>query len=55
MNSPAKYPTTRNPAGKVAASSRLILKAVWVRSFVPKLKSSAVSAISPTRRAERGD
>ena len=35
-------------------SSRLKPKAVCVRSFVPKEKNSAVSAMSPAVRAARG-
>jgi hypothetical protein len=39
---------------KLAASSRLMPKAVWVRSLVPKEKNSAVSAISAARNDARG-
>ena len=39
---------------KRAESSRLMPKVVWVRSLVPKEKNSAVSAMSPARKAARG-
>ena len=39
---------------KLAASSRDRPKTVCVRSLVPKLKNSALSAISPARSAARG-
>ncbi len=39
---------------EVAASSREMPSAVCVRSLVPKEKNSAVSAMSPARRAARG-
>jgi len=35
-------------------SSRLKPNVIWVRSFVPKLKNSAVSAIRSAVRAARG-
>ncbi len=37
-----------------STSSRLNPKVIWVRSFVPKEKKSASSAISPATRAARG-
>jgi glyoxylase-like metal-dependent hydrolase (beta-lactamase superfamily II) len=39
---------------KLPESSRLMPRQVWVRSLVPKLKNSAVSAISSAVRAARG-
>jgi hypothetical protein len=38
---------------KLPESSRLMPRQVWVRSFVPKLKNSAVCAISSAVRAPR--